>query len=80
MLEDVGEEHDVELLAGELGGVVDLLRVTDDHPLGVLLGDRRGVAVDLDADDRAAEPVLEHLGHIAGRAAELEHPRGRWHE
>ena len=80
VLEDVREEHDVELLAGELGGVVDHLRVADDHPLGVLLGERGRVAIDLDADDRAAQPVLQHLRHVARRAAELEHARGRGHE
>ena len=76
VLEHVGEQDDVELLTGQLGGVVDRLRVADDHALRVLLGERCCVTVDLDADDRAAEPVLEHLGHVAGGAAELEHARG----
>ena len=80
MLEHVGEQDDVELLTGEVGGVVDRLGVADDHALRVLLGERRGVTIDLDPDHGAAETVLEHLGHVAGRAAELEHARGRRHE
>ncbi len=80
VLEHVREQDDVELLACKLGRVVDLLRVSDDDALGVLLGERGGVAVDLDADDCAAEPVLQNLGHVARRAAELEHTSRRRHE
>ena len=75
VLEDVGEQDDVELLARELGGVVDLLGVADDHAVAVLLGERRRLGVDLDAGDRAAEAVLQHLGHVARRAAELQNAR-----
>ena len=77
VLEDVGEEHDVELLAGELRGVVDLLGIAHDHALGVPLGELGGLGGDLDSGHRAAEPVLQHLGHVPRRATEFEHARRR---
>ena len=75
MLEDVREQHRVEPLAAELGLEVELLRVADEHALGVNRRELRGLRVELDADDARAEPVAQRLGHVARRAAELQHPR-----
>ena len=45
--------------------------LADDHPLAELLGDQRGLSVDLDADDLTA-PLLEHLAGRSRGAAEFE--------
>ena len=80
MLEHVREQDRVEALAAELGLEVELLRVADEDALGVLLGEARGLGVELDPDDGRSAPVAQRLRHVAGRAAELEHARSRLDE
>ena len=75
VLQHVCEQHRVEALVSELRCEVERFRIADDHPLAMVSRLSSGVRVQLDAGHPRPAPLDEDLGHVARRAAELEHRR-----
>jgi len=71
VLQDVPEDGHVYRGGSEIIFEVDLLHVSRDHQVAVLLGDLRRLAVDLDPDDPVSQ-VPEDAGEVAGGGPHLQ--------
>jgi len=75
VLEHVGKDDRVEALGAELGLEVELLRVADEHALGVGGRELRRLRIEFDPDDGRSAPVPQACDMYPEGAAELEHAR-----